>query len=251
MKKIPFAFIASVLLLAGCSTTTVYKPAQSDATMPSPKPADYPIPVYTENMDVPRPCHLIGKVTIGHTGLTVMGGSIDKEMEKVMKVAHQKGADVIQIASIEKPGYTTANFTVEANLLRYADVWEKIPLSDNDFAAYLHQNQKKLDPIEGVWSAGWPTQIGIIRDTTQPGRDFIAFMLNPDLPSWQKGYKKMDIARAAMPGAYRLEYYRNDFAVSKTTVTLDQTMTFGFMLNVEDKSYPVTFKKIATTALAP
>jgi hypothetical protein len=248
MKKTLFIFAALPWLLASCTTTTSYKPAKAAAVALTPKPADYPIPVYTENMEVPRPCHLIGKVTIGHTGFTVIGGSIDKEMEKVMKAAHEKGADVVQITSIEKPGYTTANFSVEANLLRYADDWEKVPLSDNDFAAYLQQHQKTLDPIEGIWSAGWPTRIGIIRDTAKPGRDFIAFMLSPDSPSWQSGYKKMDIARAPSPGTYRLKYYRDDFAISETTVTLDQTLTFGFVLNVEDKSYPVTFKKISASA---
>ncbi len=243
MKKIAL-FFASTLLLAGCSTTTTYKP---NGDIVAPKPADYPIPVYTENMEVPRPCNLIGTVSIGYTSFTVSGGSIDKEMIKVMKAAHEKGADVVKIASIQKPGYTTANFAVEASLLRYADDWEKVTLSENDFAAYLQQHQKTLDPIEGIWSAGWPNLVGIMRNTSKSGRDFIAFTLNTDSPTWQKGYKKMDLTRATVPGTYYLRYYRTDFAASETAVTLDRNNTFGFILNADDKSFPVSFKKISAS----
>ncbi len=45
------AFLFSVLLLTGCSTTVTYH-----ANLPAgpAKPPGYPIPVYTEKMTVPR-----------------------------------------------------------------------------------------------------------------------------------------------------------------------------------------------------
>src|SRR6202012_520872 len=104
--------------------------------------------------------------------------------------------DAVQITSIQKPGFDTPNFAVKADLLRYADVWEKVALTEKDFNAYLQQHQKTLDPIEGIWSGGWPNRIGIIRDTSKPGRDFIAFTVGTDSPAWHKGYKRMDIAHA-------------------------------------------------------
>lgn len=239
-KKLGSCFILT-LLLAGC-TTTSYKTGTATARAPTDK--DYPIPVYTQDDDVPRPCQVIGTISIGHTSVTMIGGAIDQEMEKVMKAAHEKGADVVKIVSIQKPGFDTPNFAVQADLLRYADDWERVTLSEKDFAAYLQQHQATLDPIEGIWSGGWPNRIGIIRDASKPGRDFIAFTLNTDSPAWQVGYKKMDLARAAAPGTYNLRFYRNDFAWSETAVRLDHNRAFEFIQNVDDKTYIVSYTKI-------
>jgi hypothetical protein len=240
MKKFILLVVMSSLL-AGC-TTTSYKPGPTAAGTPT--AGDYPLPLYTEDMDVPRPCNLIGTIAIGHTSLTMIGGSIDKEMEKVMRTAHEKGADVVKIVAIQKPGFDTPNFAVSAELLRYADDWEKVNLTENDFLAYLQQHQKNLDPIEGVWSGGWPNRIGIIRDSSRPGRNFIAFVLGTDSATWQPGYKKMDLARAAEPGTYRLRYYRDDFAWSDTAVSLSQNRVFEFIQNVDDKTYVLRYTKI-------
>src|ERR1700744_2369806 len=101
MKK--FILLAALTLpFGGCTTTTDYKTGAVAANAPT--TAEYPIPVYSEDMDVPRPCNVMGTISIGHTSLTTIGGSIDKEMEKVMRAAHEKGADAVQITSIQKPG---------------------------------------------------------------------------------------------------------------------------------------------------
>jgi len=64
------------------------------------------------------------------------------------------------------------------------------------------------------------------------------------LPSWRKGYKKMDIARATRPGAYGLKYYRDDFGVAKTTVLLDHNRRFTFIVYTEAGADEVTYTKI-------
>ena len=240
MKKLAL-FASLLLLLSGCTTTKSYKPNM--AAGPA-KPPGYPIPIYNEDMRIPRPCQLIGQFSIGDTQLTMFGGSVKGVMKTLMDTAHEKGADVVELISIKQPDFESANYRLEANLLRYADDWETVAISENDFLAYLRQHQQTLDPIEGIWSDGSPDRIGIIKDTSKPGRDFIAFMLNVELPSWRKGCKKIDIARADRPGTYSLKYYRDDFGMAKTTVLLDHDRAFTFVVHANGETYEVAYTKI-------
>ncbi len=240
MKRLAL-LVPVFFLLAGCGTTKTYT-----ANLPAgpAKPPDYPIPVYNINMRLPRPCKLIGKLAIGDTQLTVFGGSMPGVMKTIMKTAHEKGADVVVLTSVKSPEFESAHYRMDANLLRYADTWETNSMSENDFLTYLRQHQQTLDPIEGIWSDGSPDRIGIMKNSSKPGRDFIAFMLNVKLASWQAGYKKMDIAHVDRPGAYSLKYYRDDFAMEKTTILLDHNRAFSFLIVTDDKADEVTFTKI-------
>jgi hypothetical protein len=240
MKKFAL-FVALISLLAGCGTTKTYKPNM--AAGPA-KPAGYPIPVFTEDQAIPRPCQLIGELSIGNSAFTIAGGSLDGVMKTLMKTAREKGADAVQITSVEKPGFTSANYGLEASLLRYADAWETVAISENDFVNYLRQHQQTLDPVEGIWSDGSPERIGIIRDNSKPGRDFIGFAMNPGLPSWRKGYKKMDIAREARPGAYAIKFYRDDFGALATSVLLAHENEITFLVHVGDEAVEFTLTKI-------
>src|ERR1700677_3356280 len=227
MNKLP-AFLLLTLLLSGCGTWTSYH--QRSVAGP-PTTAKYPIPVYMPDREPPRPCITLADISINHTELTITGGSISAEMQKVMKKAHAKGADAVPIVEVQKPDFENADYSVQAKLLRYADIWEKSPLSERDFRDYLRKNRANLDPIEGIWSDGLPHRLGIIRDSNMPGRDLIAFTITPDLPSWQPGYKKMDVARATAPGSYELKYYRYDFSWSDVIVRLDDNRHFQFPLH--------------------
>ncbi len=234
-------FVPLILLLAGCGTTKTYT---ADTAAGPAKPLEYPIPLYNEDMRIPRPCQLIGQFSVGDTSLTMFGGSLKDVMNTLMETAHEKGADVVVMTSIKQPDFESAHYRIEANLLRYADKWETVSLSENDFLTYLQKNSAALDSIEGIWSDGSPDRIGIMRDKSKPGRDFIAFMLNVELPSWQKGYKKMDIARDARPGAYSFKYYRDDFGMAKTTAPLDHGHAFSFIINTEAGATEVAYIKI-------
>ncbi len=240
MKKLAL-IVPLIFLLTGCGTTRTYTP---DTAAGPARPADYPIPLYNEDMRIPRPCELIGQFSIGDTQLTMFGGSLKDVMKTLMDTAHEKGADVVELTSIKQPDFESAHYRIEANLLRYADKWETVSLSENDFLVYLQKNQATLDPIEGIWSDGSPDRIGIIRDNSKPGRNFIAFMLNVELQSWQKGYKKMDIARDARPGAYSFKYYLDDFGMAKTTALLDHDRAFSFIVNTEAGAAEVAYMKI-------
>ena len=234
-------FVLLIFLLAGCGTTKTYTPKLAGGP---PKPADYPIPVYNLNMRIPRPCALIGELSIGDTQLTMFGGDIQGVMKTIILTAREKGADVVELTSIKPPDFESAHYRVEAKLFRYTDVWETVALSENDFLSYLQQHRQTLDPIEGIWSDGSPNPIGIIRNSSKPGRNFIAFKLNVELPSWRAGYKKMDIALTDRPGAYSLKYYRDDFSMAKTTVLMDHERAFSFMITTDDQAEELTFTKI-------
>jgi len=236
-------FALSIFLLAGCGTTKSYTPSMEAGP---PKPPDYPIPVYNIHMRLPRPCELIGHLAIGDTQLTMFGGTMLGVMKTIMQTAHEKGADVVVLTSIKSPEFESAHYRVEADLLRYADAWETVHLSEKEFVKYLQTHRQTLDPIEGIWTDGSADHIGIIRDTTKPGRDFIGFMLNASLPSWQPGYKKIALARTERPDAYSLKYYRDDFAMVKTTLLLEHDRVFNFMVTTDDKAEEVTFTKVGT-----
>ena len=227
-------FLLSALLLTGCSTTVTY---QAHLPAGPAKPAGYPIPVYTENMMVPRACVMIGTVFVGGGHFTMRGGSAEEETQKIIKTAWEKGADAVQVKSVEEPGYTSGNYSMVADLLRYADVWETVAVSRRGFANYLETHRQNLDPIEGVWdgTGTTPHRIGIIRDSSKPGRDFVGFILNTPDPTWHEGYKKIDIKRGVQPGSYVMDYYLDDFSEKETTVILGQNLTFTLNMPTSDE----------------
>ena len=235
-----FAFLFLMLLLGGCTTTTTYTPSanqnsKQDSARES-RPDDYPIPIYTENMTAPRPCNVIGKVKIDATRFTEFGGSLNSEMKKVLAKAHKVGADAVQIQSVKKPDYANTNYRLTANLLAYADDWEKISFTSAEFANYLKTHQAALDPIEGVWDARGmvPHHIGIVRDSSKPGREFVGFILGSENPAWSRGCKKMDIARGLQPNSYKLTYYLENFGKRETTIILNQNFSFTLAITKSD-----------------
>jgi len=240
MKKLaPLGLL--LLLLTGCGTTSTFKQSSPDGP---PRPAGYPIPLYDQNTRIPRPVELIGELSIGDTQLTMKGGSQQGVLKTLMATARAKGADAVQIVSMKRPDFQSAHYRVVANLYRYTDTWETVPVSGQEFLAYLQQHQHTLDPIEGIWSDGSADRICIMKNNSKPGRDFVAFTLNPVLPSWKLGYKKMDIARETRPGGYSIRYHRDDFGLSKTSVLLEKNRAFNFLLHTADQSFEVFYIKL-------
>jgi hypothetical protein len=245
-KKNLALFLFSMLLLTGCGTVVTYK---SNARAGTARPVDYPIPVYTEGMTVPRPSEVIGTVSVKNSGFTVTGGSVEDVMRDVMQRARKNGADAVRVVSIGKPGFENPNYRVTADLLRYTDSWETIAISEDEFFAYLKKNQQALDPIEGVWFADgqYENRIGIMRNTSKPGRDFVGFVLDTDQPAWRKGYKKIDIARGKQPGSYNFNFYLDDFSEYSTTVVLDGASKLLLIFQTSDESETITYSKLKTT----
>jgi hypothetical protein len=238
-------FLFSVLLLTGCGTVVTYK---SNTPASPAKPVGYPISVYTEGMIIPRPFEVIGTVSVGNSAFTVVGGSVDDEMKKVMQNAREKGADAVRMASIEKPGFVNPNYRMAADLLRYTDSWETVAIPENEFLVYLRKNEQTLDPIEGIWFADgqYKNRIGIMKNASMPGRNFVGFVLSTEVPSWREGYKKIDIARGKQRGTYSFNYYRDDFGSVATTVILGDASEFMLIFQTADtdESESITYSKL-------
>jgi len=235
--------VFSMWLLTGCSTVATY---QAKTAAGPAKPADYPILVYAEDEPVPRPCEVIGTVSIHAASSTLFGGSDEREMLKVIQTAREKGADAVQVQSVRKPGFSNANFRLTADLLRYADAWEWVAIPEQEFANYLKTNRQNLDPIEGVWNASGPVpqRIGIVRDNSKPGRGFVGFVINTTNPTWHKGYKKIDIQQGPRSGIYLFNYYSDNFSKRETTVILDRRTVFALAIPRDDeKADVIAFSK--------
>jgi hypothetical protein len=235
--------LISTLVFTSCTTAT-YK---SNLPAGPAKPASYPIPIYTEEMKVPRPCKVIGTISFNPGGFTMFGGSSEAELGKVMRKAYEEGADAVKLTATERPDFSNPNYRLTADLLRYADIWETVAIPSEKFQAYLNVDRQNLDPIEGLWYSDGanPLSIGIVRNSSQPGRDFVGFLLNSNNPAWPDGFKKMDIRHGLAPGSYIIIYYLNDFAPREIPVILGQQRSFALMIqDSEDRENIVTFTKI-------
>lgn len=240
--KTPVLFLVPVVLLAGCATTVTYDARTADGPA---KSADYPIYVYTEHVKSPRPVEIIGSMHVGDTPFTMAGGSLEKVLDTLRKGARQRGADAIQIKSVDTPSFTSSHYRVDADFLRFATAWETVPLSEAEFRTYLKSQQQTLDPIEGIWVAGdWAqSRIGIMRNSSQPGRDFVGFILKSKNQSWQRGYKKLDIARGSLRTAYHIRYYLDDFQSKGAAITMTGPATRAFLLHLADDSADIFFAR--------
>jgi hypothetical protein len=231
------------LMLAGC-TTVSYK---SNSPVGVAKPANYPIPFYAPEMEIPRPCKVIGTLSINAGKFTMFGGSSEKEVEKVMQKAREKGADLVKLVSIDKPDFANPNYRMTVNLLRYSDTWETIAISKKEFQTYFDANRQKLDPIEGIWfstGAISPHSLGIMRNKSKSGREFIGVILDTINPAWPPGAKKLDIRRGLAPGSYVITYYLDDFAPREIPIILGQKKAFAFGIqNADGEENVITYTK--------
>lgn len=235
-------YLLSVLLFAGCSTVTTYD-SKTDAG-PA-KPSDYPIYVYTEKVEIPRPSEVIGNMHVGDTPFTMKGGSLNAVLDTLRENARKKGADALKITSIETPGFSSGNFKVDAKFLRFTDSWESVGLSKEQVLAYFKNNEKTLDPIEGIWFENFPVQsrIAIMKNTSKAGRDFIAFIIGTRNPSWRIGDKKMDITRGERSGVYRIDYYLDDYEKKGAVLTLSGTPADKLIVHMPDDAGFIQYTK--------
>lgn len=237
----------SLLLLlagfvAGCSTVKSYV-AKADAAPAKPK--DHPIYIYNEKKPVPRPNEVLGTMSIRDTPFTLFGGSLEAEMDVLRNQARSKGADAVQLTSVEPPDFLHAKYRITGDLLRFTNAWENLSLSEPEFRNYLQAPPAPLDPIEGIWTVNdmMGSRVGIIRNTVRPGRDFFAFILTSGNPTWQAGDKKLELARGERPGVYRGLYYFEDYTRKSVAFSLLGNRTNLFILPMPNDDPPVIFTK--------
>lgn len=226
-------------LLTGCGTVSDYSPQGATS---QPKPADYPIYVYPEELPVPRAYETVGSMYVGETLFTVFGGSFENELNTMRKKARRVGADAVKITSIQQPDFLHAKHRVEANLIRFTQPWESIPMDEAEMKLYL-QADRDFDPLEGIWHIQDPaqTRIGIVENRSKPGRDFVAFLLDSSNASWKPGDKKLDLLRGERNEVYRGSYYFDDYRRQSVAFTLRPGNTNSFMIQLSVDSVPLFF----------
>jgi hypothetical protein len=231
-----------VLLLAGCSTTVKYE-AKTEAG--AAKPPSHPIYIYPETMKVPRPHEVIGTIRVGDTPLTVMGGSMEAVLETLRKNARQRGADAVQLTYVEAPGFDSPHYRAEARLVRFTNAWESVAIPDAGLTDYFRTNAPALDPIEGVWAGNDAarSRIAILKNSAKPGREFIALLLANRNPTWQKGDKKLELARGERPGVYRGSFYLDDYQEKRVVVTLRGPPENRFLVHIPGQPAALSFTK--------
>ncbi|HEU6448780.1 MAG TPA: DUF1471 domain-containing protein [Verrucomicrobiae bacterium] len=245
MKRIGFITVclfAIVFAFSGCATAKY----QSELPAGQPRSADYPIPLYMENQKVPRACEIIGTVSINPGSFVMFRGSPETETRRILEMAHEKGADAVKVTSMEKPDFTNPNYRMKADLLRYSEDWETVAITEKELVSYLAEHRDNLDPIEGIWIAGGlqPETIGIIRDHSKPGREFVGFILQSQNPVWHLRMKKMDIRRGPGPGSYAISYYLDDFERREISIMLANKNSFALTIwRSNDRGAIITYTK--------
>ena len=231
-----------MFMLTGCTTVTKY---ESKSTAGPAKPENYPIYIYTELMKVPRSFEIIGTMHVGDTPFTVMGGSLEGVVKKLRANARKKGADAVQLMSVKQPGFTSANYGADANFLRFTDAWESVALPEDEVLAYLRTNGQNLDPIEGIWLGNDPAQsrITIVKNSSKPGRDFVAFILSTRNPTWQRGDRKMDLVHGERQGVYRGDYYFDDYHGKNVAFIFRGPPANRFVIQMPEGSAPIIFTR--------
>lgn len=229
-------------LLAGCTTVTRYEARTSAGPA---RAADYPVYLYPKEMRVPRPHEIIGTMTIRDTPFTVFGGSFESEVAQLRKRARKVGADAVHLTSVEKPDFLHAKYRMDANLIRFTDQWENVSLTEEEFRTYLNTPGQPPDPVEGIWqsSDAMQSRIGIIRDDTKVGRHFIGFILSTQNPTWQRGDKKLELARGERAGVYRGFYFLDDYRRKGVALSLTGSRGNVFVIPMSDDEMPLIFSK--------
>ncbi|MGC3960188.1 MAG: hypothetical protein QM813_20365 [Verrucomicrobiota bacterium] len=242
VTKQSFLGLSFVVLLLGCTTVKTYVSKNEPGAA---KPAQYPIYVYNEKVPVPRPYEIIGTMTISDTPLTVFGGSFEGELDTLRQQARKRGADGLQIMSVEPPDFMHAKYRITANFVRFTNTWEMALFSEADLRSYLTAQKEHLDPIEGFWqindAAG--SRVGIVRDSSRSGREFLGFLVVSGNPTWRPGDKKIELARGERAGVYRCAYYFDDYRRKTIAFPLLGAQTNLFILQMPADETPVLFTK--------
>jgi S1-C subfamily serine protease len=105
---------------------------------------------------------------------------------------------------------------------RYGN-WETLNLDENQLKNYYDNNLENLYGIEGIWSEAENKQyrIGILKDSTNPKRDFVAIILKSESPFWLPRQVKIELQKTAYKGTYSTTYYMEDHSKQGTTAFIN------------------------------
>ena len=88
---------------------------------------------------------------------------------------------------------------------------ERFEIKKKKFDKYI-ENLKEKTSFEGVWVSK-PYTIGIIKDKSNPEREYVGFIINSNSPYWQKNQVKLEIYKSDTENKYSVNYYMRDHSV--------------------------------------
>ena len=218
--------MTALLICGSCTTATSFRPA--DAAVESQdleaKPEGHPIPVYSLENPAPEQLYrAIGTLKIRDTGFTTIGGSLDAVIAQAKREARERGADAIQITRVFEPDSVSTIYRIDACLLCLRGDWPHRSLTEADVIELLEED-RKVDPVEGIWSAQDQSfRVAIVPDDKGGAkRGFVGFVLDvaPEQPLWQAGFVRIDLTPAATSGVYVATYHDERFRRNGSVVTL-------------------------------
>lgn len=120
--------------------------------------------------------------------------------------------------------------------------WETLEWNKTSLTKYFDMNIHNLNPIEGIWTSAEDNnyKIGIIRDTSNINRDFVAIIIETEHMYWKPKQVKIEFEKTAYPKVYSTTYYMGDHSKKGATSFIDD---IGF-LKIESvdtkyiKNYP-------------
>ncbi len=97
--------------------------------------------------------------------------------------------------------------------------WETINFNKRELKNYYDVNLHSLNPIEGLWTSVEDNRykLGIIKDTSNINRDYVAIIVATDNSLWKPKQIKIEFEKTAYPRVYTTSYYMGDHSKQGTT----------------------------------
>ena len=89
---------------------------------------------------------------------------------------------------------------------------ERYEITKKKFDKYIKKLDSKTE-FEGVWVSE-PYTIGIIKDNTNPNREYVGFIINSQSPYWQENQVKLEIFKSK-EGKFNMKYYMRDHSTQE------------------------------------
>lgn len=152
-------------------------------------------------------------------------------------LADLKGALDQSIIGLNK-AYTGFNPSLIFNRDALFNDTETVDIEKNEFKDYLDNNNLKLSPIEGIWTSYDDNkyQIGVIKDTLNIERDYVAFILKSEKRYWKPKQVKIEFENTAYPNVFTTAFYDGFHEKFQTTAIINEDGFLNMKIDSEIES---------------
>ena len=118
--RLVVVFASAMLLLCSCAPSVSYRSVRAGL---EPKSGTEEVLVFTEFEEIPFSYEIIGNVSVGDAGLTLVCGYSDV-IEVAKKRAREAGGDAIKLTSVTNPDLWSSCYRISAAVLLLGDSTE-------------------------------------------------------------------------------------------------------------------------------